>query len=147
MDRKPRGVDEIIQQAMQEGAFDNLPGKGKPLNLEENPYLDSEWQLAYHLLKQNGFAPDFVEQRQHIELELAETRAGLARAWAWRQRQLAEGKATDWVEGEWQRAHKEFADAIKELNVRIREYNTIIPTQSMFKAPVNIDIEIKRLTA
>ncbi len=43
MDRRARGIDEIIRQAMREGAFDNLPGKGKPLELIENPYLDREW--------------------------------------------------------------------------------------------------------
>jgi DnaJ family protein C protein 28 len=145
MDRKPRGIDEIIQQAMQEGAFDNLPGKGKPLNVEENPYLDSEWQLAYHLLKQNGFAPEFVERRQQIEIDLADARTSLARAWAWRQQQLAGGKEADWVENEWRRAQKEFANWINKINVRIREYNSTIPAQSMFKAPVNIDTEVKRL--
>ena len=145
MDRKQRGIDEIIHKAMQEGAFDNLPGKGKPLNVEENPYLDSEWQLAYHLLKQNGFAPDFIERRQQIELELADARTSLARAWAWRQQQLAGGKEADWVENELRRAQKEFANWVNKINVWIREYNSTIPMQSMFKAPVNIDTEVKRL--
>jgi len=79
MDKKARGIEEIIQKAMQEGAFDNLPGKGQPLDLDDNPHLDPEWQLAYHLLKENGYAPEFIEKRQIIELELAKARAALAR--------------------------------------------------------------------
>ncbi len=35
-------IDQIIQQAIQDGAFENLPGKGKPLNLDDNPHVDPE---------------------------------------------------------------------------------------------------------
>jgi DnaJ family protein C protein 28 len=145
MDHKARGIDEIIQQAMQEGAFDNLSGKGKPLNLDENPYLDREWQLAYHLLKENGFAPDFIEQRQSIELELAAARETLARAWAWRKQSQSEGKPTDWVEAEWGRAKKTFQYKIEEINAQIRKYNLQIPVQSLYKLPVDAGAEIKRI--
>jgi len=146
MERKARGIDEIIQQAMQEGAFENLPGKGKPLNLEDNPYLDREWQLAYHLLKQNGFAPDFIEQRQQMELELATARQSLARAWGWRRQALVEGKPADWVEAEWGRAKNEFEKRINEINNQIRKYNLQIPTQSLYKMPIKFDAEIKTLS-
>lgn len=143
IDRNARGIDEIIQQAMQEGVFDNLPGKGKPLNLEENPFLDQEWQLAYHLLKQNGFAPQFIEQRQAIELDLAAARQALARAWAWHQQALAEGKSADLVEGEWARARKEFETKMEKVNKEIRTYNLHIPTQSLFRSPVKMEAELK----
>lgn len=143
MNRKARGIEEIIQQAMQEGDFDNLPGKGKPLNLEENPFLDKEWQLAYHLLKQNGFAPEFIEQRQSIELDLATARQTLARAWAWRQQALAEGKDARLVEAEWGRARGEFEKKIDEINAQIRKYNLHIPTQRIFKSPIKIEEELR----
>jgi len=146
MDRKARGIDEIIQQAMQEGAFDNLPGKGKPLNLDENPFLDQEWQLAYHLLKQNGFAPDFIEQRQAIEIDLATARQALARAWAWRQKALDEGKQSDLVKSEWGRARRNFELKIDEINKEIRKYNLHIPAQSLFRSPIKIETELEGLT-
>lgn len=123
-----RNVDEIIQQAIREGAFDNLPGKGKPLELDENPYLDPEWQLAYHLLQQNGFAPDFIERRQEIEQDLAAARQALARSWAWRQQALAEDRDAAFVEAEWGRAQRVFEEAVEKLNVRIRDYNLISPS-------------------
>ena len=108
-----RSIEEIIQQAMREGAFDNLPGKGKPLDLDENPYLDPEWQLAYHLLKQNGFGPQFIEQRQAIELELASAREGLARSWAWQGQALARGEEAAFVDAEWGRAKNVFQQTEK----------------------------------
>lgn len=147
MDRKARGIDEIIQQAMREGAFDNLPGKGKPLELNENPYLDPEWQLAYHLLKQNGFAPQFVEQRQAIEMELATAREALARTWAWRTRALKEGKPADWVEAEWSRAKAKFEETIVKLNKNIKTYNLSIPTPSLFRKLIDVSKEIQNINA
>lgn len=147
MDHKARGIEEIIQQAMQEGAFENLPGKGKPLKLDENPHLDPEWQLAYHLLKQNGFAPEFIEQRQAIELDLAAARQALARAWAWRLTALETGRAADVVEDEWGRARRDFERKIDEINDGIRKYNLHIPTQSLFRSPVKIETELKSYTS
>jgi DnaJ family protein C protein 28 len=145
MDCNARGIDEIIQKAMQEGAFDNLSGKGKPLNLDENPYLDREWQLAYHLLKENGFAPAFIEQRQSIELELAAARETLARAWAWRQQALAEGKEADLIEREWNRAKGDFEDNVMRINKQIGEYNLIVKNDLLQKAIVKLETELQKL--
>lgn len=143
MDRKARGIDEIIQQAMRAGAFDNLPGKGKPLDLNENPYLDPEWQLAYHLLKQNGFAPQFIEQRQAIEIELASAREALARTWAWCTRELRAGKPADWVEAEWSKTKAKFEEEVLALNRRIRDYNLQVPAASLHRHLIDLHQEIQ----
>ena len=50
-------VERLIQEAMENGEFDNLPGKGKPLRLDENPYLEPGQELGFSLLKRNGLAP------------------------------------------------------------------------------------------
>lgn len=146
MENKYRGIDEIIRQAMDEGAFENLHGKGKPLNLDENPYLDKEWQLAYHLLKQNGFAPDFVEKRQAIEMQLADARQALSRAWAWRASALNDGKDKDWVEVEWGKATTKFEEHIAQINRSIKTYNISIPLPSLYKKPVVLENELAMLT-
>ena len=140
-----RGIDEIIQQAIRAGAFDNLPGKGQPLELDENPFLDPEWQLAYHLLKENGFAPDFIQQRQAIEQELAAAREALARSWAWRQQALTEGRNSQWVEAEWEKARVRFSEQIESLNEHIRDYNLQVPTSTLARKIVKIDLELKKL--
>lgn len=146
MDKKARGIDQIIQSAMQEGAFDNLPGKGKPLKLDENPHLDPEWQLAYHLLKQNGFAPNFVEKRQAIEMELADARQTLARTWAWRVTSLSEGGSAEFVEAEWARAKNAFRETIEKVNKKIRDYNLGIPVQTLYRPLVVLEKEISIIT-
>jgi len=37
-------IDEIIRRAIEEGQFDDLPGKGKPLRLDEDPNSDPAWR-------------------------------------------------------------------------------------------------------
>jgi DnaJ family protein C protein 28 len=142
-----RGIDEIIRAAMQEGAFENLRGKGQPLNLDDNPNVDPEWQLAYHLLKQNGFAPEFIEQRQAIEIALAAARSAMARSWAWRQQALAGGEDSTLVAGEWAKAKQRFGAAVEKLNAQIKTYNINIPHDKLYRKPINIEEELVQLGA
>jgi len=67
-------IEDLLQRAMREGKFDNLPGKGQPVRLDENPHADPEWRLAYHLLQQNGFSLPWLELRQEIENEIESAR-------------------------------------------------------------------------
>jgi len=54
---------------MEEGAFDNLEGTGRPLDLSENPFEDPADRMAHRLFKNNGFAPAWVEEAKEIERE------------------------------------------------------------------------------
>ena len=58
-------IDEQIHEAQARGDFDNLPGAGKPLHLDENPFSGDK-AMAYSLLKQNGYAPPEVELAKEI---------------------------------------------------------------------------------
>ena len=53
-------LDQQIREAQESGKFDNLPGKGKPLNLVPNPYAQDR-ELAFKVLKDAGYAPDWIE--------------------------------------------------------------------------------------
>lgn len=61
-----RLAERRILQAMQEGEFDNLPGRGRPLDLDDDAHLPEELRLAYRILKNAGFAPPEVELRREI---------------------------------------------------------------------------------
>ncbi len=61
-----RIADDRIQRAIDEGAFDNLPGKGKPLDLEDDSWIPHELRMAYKLLKNAGFAVPEVDQRKTL---------------------------------------------------------------------------------
>src|SRR5580692_2647766 len=70
MDKWENIAERKIREAMSEGAFDNLTGKGRPLNLEENPYEDPSLRMAHRLLRNNGFAPAWVEEGKDLEQEI-----------------------------------------------------------------------------
>jgi hypothetical protein len=65
-----RVADRRIEEAMREGKFDNLPGKGQPLELEPMP-ADENARLTWWALKifrQNDVIPDEVRWRKTIDL-------------------------------------------------------------------------------
>jgi ribosomal protein L40E len=64
-----RLADRKIEEAMRAGKFDNLPGAGKPLDLEPMP-ADENARLmwwALRIFKQNDFTPDEVRWRKQID--------------------------------------------------------------------------------
>ena len=63
-------AERKIREAMEEGAFEDLDGTGKPLDLEENPFEDPSLRMAHRLLRNNGFAPEWIEEGKEIEGEL-----------------------------------------------------------------------------
>lgn len=60
-------VERRIQEAMERGDFDNLPGAGKPLHIDEPPVLNSDLWWALKILKQANFVPDEIRWRKQID--------------------------------------------------------------------------------
>ncbi len=77
VDRKPPGVsvgswiEAQISAAMQDGAFDNLPGAGKPLAISGEGYDPDRW--VKQLMEREGAhaTPPSLELRRKVEKELA----------------------------------------------------------------------------
>lgn len=61
-------IDEQIQEAQARGEFDNLPGTGKPMDLDDTLFTGDK-AMAYSLLKQNGYAPPEIELAKEIRSE------------------------------------------------------------------------------
>ena len=72
-------IDRQIREAVEDGRFDNLPHQGKPLPNDENPHA-ADWSLAFHMLKNAGFAPPWIEADKAVRALLARRDAILARA-------------------------------------------------------------------
>ena len=51
---------------MARGEFDNLSGKGKPLDLEAYFNTPEDLRMAYSILKSNDFVPEEVEIMKEI---------------------------------------------------------------------------------
>jgi DnaJ family protein C protein 28 len=70
-------AEEQIRAAQERGEFDNLPGSGKPLQLDVNPWAGDR-ALAYSLLKANGIAPPEIERGREVDAEHARADALMA---------------------------------------------------------------------
>ena len=60
-------VEERIRSAQQKGEFNNLPGAGKPLKLEEDRHIAEELRLAHKILKNADCLPPEIELKKEIE--------------------------------------------------------------------------------
>lgn len=69
-------VESIIKEAMERGEFDNLPGKGKPIDL--SAYFDTpeDVRMAYAMLKNAGMTAREVDLLKEIA-ELKQVYAAL----------------------------------------------------------------------
>jgi hypothetical protein len=61
-----RIVEALIQEAMERGEFDNLPGKGQPIDLSEYFETPEEVRVAYSVLKGAGMTPREVDLLKEI---------------------------------------------------------------------------------
>ena len=61
-----RVVEERIREAQKAGAFDNLPGKGKPLQLEDMSWVPEDLRMAYHVLRNAHVLPPEAQLRKEI---------------------------------------------------------------------------------
>jgi hypothetical protein len=59
-------VEERIQEAQRDGLFDNLPGKGKPLALDDDSGIPEDLRLTFKILKNSNCLPIEMELRKEI---------------------------------------------------------------------------------
>jgi hypothetical protein len=61
-----RIAEERIRAAQDEGLFDNLPGKGQPLQLDDDSAVPEELRLTFKILRNAGYLPIEMEIRKEI---------------------------------------------------------------------------------
>ena len=59
-------VEERIKEAQLKGEFNDLPGSGKPLELEDDSHISEELRIAYKILKNANFLPPEIELKKEI---------------------------------------------------------------------------------
>ena len=114
-------LDEIINKAREEGQFDNLPGQGKPLDLNRNPHEDPAMELANHILKENGFLWPWLEERKELEEAIEKALAELVKA-----RQTGQPG--------WAQAITAFHQQAVILNRKIAAHNLKVPSLTFHRA-------------
>ena len=147
-------VERQITEAQERGEFDDLPGKGKPLALTENPFADSEWRVAYKILQDNGFTLDWIELDREIRAELKACREQLFQSKRWYERSTAQlgRQESHWTEEEkirvqctWEHTLETFADQVAQINEKIELLNLKVPLVYLQRPRVSVDEEKLRL--
>jgi len=64
-------AERRIAEAVSQGAFDRLPGAGRPLELDDDALVPEELRIAHRILKNAGFVPREVEEDRRGERKLA----------------------------------------------------------------------------
>jgi hypothetical protein len=111
-------ADRKIQEAMDDGAFENLSGRGQPLPLDDNPFEDPSLRMAHRLLRNNGFAPAWIEEGREIETDIVKLRDDRARMAI---------------------TAEDFRIHAAALNRRIVTFNLKAPVSSAHKRPIDPD--------
>jgi len=128
-------VERLIQEAIERGEFDNLPGKGKPLQFEENPYLEPGQEWAFGLLKRNGVAPEWIERDKEIRRLTEAARAALEQSW-----QTRSGNRAGW-----QAAVARFEASLAKINRKIDDFNLMAPSLSLHRPRLRLQDELRRI--
>ena len=59
-------AEKKIAEAIERGELDDLPGAGRPLELDDDALVPEELRLAYRILKSTGFVPSEVQALNEI---------------------------------------------------------------------------------
>jgi DnaJ family protein C protein 28 len=123
-------AERKIQDVIDEGLFDDLPGRGQPLDLSVNPFEPPGMGAVNRLLKHNRVLPPWLLLEQEIEASRALALASLAR-WEASEPGLRET-------GDYPRlrasAREAYARHLKQTNDLILKYNYSSPFA--FRAPI-----------
>jgi hypothetical protein len=59
-------AERRIIEAMENGEFDNLEGKGKPIFFEDETWIPEDLRMVYRILKNAGCIPPELELRKEV---------------------------------------------------------------------------------
>ena len=107
-------VEEEIEEALKRGEFDNLKGKGRPLNLQGD-FADAKY-LGQKMRHDAGFGAPWQDVAQEIDGLTRRLHSTVRRA-----------RATMGEDS--QKAWRDADELLKLVNSRILHFNLIIPPQ------------------
>jgi hypothetical protein len=105
-------AERRIEDAQQFGAFDGLAGRGRRLDLDDDSAVPSEWRAAFRLLKNAGFAPEWIARGRDLDVARTRLRAALAE------------------DGD---VGPELRAEVADLNRRTDDFNLLVPYTSLQK--------------
>ena len=138
-------IDQKIREAMERGEFDNLSGKGAPIDLSENPFEDPDWRTAHRLLRNAGFGPAWIEERKDIEVEIEAARNQLRRAGTVLRNAIGTKNESE-AGTRWEKALALFRQQATQLNRRIVAWNLKVPAAGFQRKRIDDQREIEQVS-
>jgi hypothetical protein len=126
-------VERQIREAMERGAFDELPHRGRPLPVDDDSAA-GERALGFRVLRNAGIAPPWIEADKEVRELLARRAALVARAP--RTGVLARP-----------RLREEFRRVVDATNRAIARLNAEAPTERQHRRQLDEADELARLEA
>jgi DnaJ family protein C protein 28 len=140
-------VSKRIEEAMRRGDFDNLSGRGKPVDVSSEPFVPEDQQMAFKLLQNNDLTPDWIAERKEVLKSIEGFRAKLA-AVAAQARGQWEAAADDArrhdVGMTWLRWIARWEAEIAEMNRRVMTLNLRQPSIHLEVFKLRLDEELRR---
>lgn len=136
-----RLVEDLIQESMAKGDFDNLTGKGKPLQkFSDCPHIDPMTHNLNRILIDNGYQPEWILIQKEIRETIEKLRKNIIAS-----RNKLGDPMTVQNEKQWKEVCEKFRENIKILNKRINDFNLVVPILSRQMVHFNADKEIARV--
>jgi hypothetical protein len=124
-------VERQIREAMEAGAFEELPYQGERLPIEDDTAA-GEWAMAHRMLRNAGMAPPWIESDKDARRLLAELEALIERA----PRTSSLSRA---------RVRSQVARIVADANRAIERVNAEAPTARQHRRPIDPMAEAERL--
>lgn len=143
-------IDRIIDDAQAKGMFENLPGAGKPLQLEEPDPYSHDRRMAYKLLKDNNYTLPWIEERNETLSRIELFRETLQVTWGEYRQHYATAPSDSHrvaLRLDWSKQCDQFQTQLEKLNRQIDRTNLHIPVIRLEIIKLNLDSELSRVGA
>lgn len=124
-------VERQIREAIDGGAFDGLPHRGRRLPLDDVSAA-GERALGFHVLRNAGIAPPWIEADKEVRAQLEKRDELLARA----PRTALLGR---------RRLREDLRRTVEAANRAIARLNAEAPSDRLHRRPVDLEVELAAL--
>jgi len=141
-------VGAMMAEAVKRGEFDNLEGTGKPLDLQENPYEQSELHMAHKILKENGFAPYWIELGKEIDAHKMKYHQEVDHFKRYTRIVLGEKRSSGAIrryELKKNDFYTQSRERLTEISKKILDYNLHCPLYTLGRFNIDVDDEMNRI--
>ncbi|KAM8817364.1 dnaJ homolog subfamily C member 28 [Rhynchonycteris naso] len=135
-----RLVEDLIQESMAKGDFDNLSGKGKPLKKFSGcSYIDPMTHNLNRILIDNGYQPEWILMQKEIKDTIDQLRETILVS-----RKKLGNPMTPTQQKQWNQVCEQFQENIRKLNKRVNDFNLIVPLLTRQKVHFDAQKEIAK---